>query len=417
MNGKALTVTIGADTSTTQVAQAIKDAWNASSRLDSENGATDATSNFGGQEFGEFAEVEASIDPDAASVVVLTARKAGVPFTVAATEATAGSGTATGASAQAATGPWHWNNGANWSGGSVPANDDILEFRDQSGDNVGFKYGLPNGSLEVTIRHWMSYTGQIGLPPINRDNGSKPYNEYRQRFVRLDDAGTGTNIAHRFGLGKDGTGSPLINLKHSTLKCSPKVFNTGVSQIQGVKALNICATANTSTLHILGQQSSVEWGTQDGSTSEWASVTQSAGDSRGITGITSAGTITLQGGTMLLGGASDTGQILVRGGTLRIEDQTTTITQLDIREPGIVEYVSTALIDGVSMSGGTFDASVDAGPFTITDVVWSLPKPKWRDPSKRITHTNPIQATFNPSDDMQFGLGDSDILYITTSPP
>src|SRR6185503_18181163 len=104
------------------------------------------------------------------------------------------------------------------------ANDDTVVLKDQSGPSVGFKYGLPNNSKEVTIEHWMSYTGQVGLPPINTENASKPYPEYRQTDVRLDDAGTGTNILHKFGLGKDGTGSPLINVHHKTLRCSPVVY-------------------------------------------------------------------------------------------------------------------------------------------------------------------------------------------------
>ena len=56
INGKDLVVTMGAsETTTAAAAAAFRDAWNATSRLDSE-GTTTATSNFGGQEFGEFAE-------------------------------------------------------------------------------------------------------------------------------------------------------------------------------------------------------------------------------------------------------------------------------------------------------------------------------------------------------------------------
>ncbi len=188
INGKDVIVTVGATgTSTANVAIAIKEAWESYTRLDGTS-TTDSTSNAGGQEFGEFAEASASV---AGSVVTIVANKAGRPFTLTVTEATAGTGTATGAVATTATGKNFWNDTDNWDGGAVPVNDDIVVFRDS---NVSCKYGLPNASLEVTLQVWMSFTGEIGLPRINDENGdpAKQYYEYRQRYVRLDDAGGGT---------------------------------------------------------------------------------------------------------------------------------------------------------------------------------------------------------------------------------
>ena len=237
VNGKDLVVTIGADTSTTQVATAIRDAWNATSRLDSE-GATDATSNFGGQECGEYAEATASIDPDAPSVVRITANRAGIPFTLSVTENTAGTGTAAEATAQAATGPWYWDNGDNWDGGAAPSNDDIVIFRDSA---VPTKYGLPNASKEVTLFVHQSFTGIIGLPEYNTENPSKPYKEYRQRYAKFDEAGSGSAVTHVFGIG-EGNGSPMINVwfATSTLTTSANVYGTGTPQPgMGPRALNI----------------------------------------------------------------------------------------------------------------------------------------------------------------------------------
>lgn len=407
INGKDLIVTIGSDTTTAQVAQAIRDAWNATSRLDSE-GATDATSNFGGQEAGEFAEAEASIDPDATSVVRITARRAGYPFTLTVTETTAGSGTATGATAQAATGKYHWDNGDNWSGGSVPTNDDTVVFKDTE---VSCLFGLPNGSLEVTLQVWMSFTGSIGLPAVNRWNQSSPYYEYRQRYVRLDDAGTGTNILHKFGIGKDGTGSPLINVKHSTLRCSVVVFNTGTPQISGSKALNICCTANTSSINILN--GSVDYSSQDSGTSAFLNVVQAGGDSRGVSGIhTTSAELKVQGGTALVGGGA-LSSTLVTGGSLRFENQTGTLALLVI-ESGTVEFASTCTITALNISGnGTFDARGDAGGFTVTDGdVYA--GGKFIDPYRRMTVGNLFNLHFEPSADLQFGASASTPIVIAT---
>ncbi len=398
INGKDLIYTVGTTgTSTTAIAAGIKEMFMSAVRLDGSSATNDGTSNGAGQLFGEFRELSASVS---GSVVTVIGNTAGKPFTMTATEVTVGSGTATRASSQAATGKGFWDNGDNWSGGSVPANNDIVVFKDSS---VSVKYGLPNASLEVTFQVWMSYTGEIGLPPTNRDDPSYPYYEYRQRYVRLDDAGAGTNIAHRFGIGTDGTGPTLINLKHSTLKCSPVVYNTGQVKVPdraGSKVLNLCCTDNTSTLNILN--GSVDFSSQDGSTSAFLTVIQSGGDSRGITAIhTSASTLTLFNGTMLIGGAGAITAVNVRGGTLRLESQTGTITGLSIYTGGTVDYASTATITGYFSFGGTFDARNSPG-FTITSAS-VYPGSKFYDPIQQMTVGTSYYLYFDPSPDLQFG--------------
>jgi len=397
INGKDLIVTVGATgTSTANVAIALKEAWMSATRSDG-TGTPDATSNAGGQEFGEFAEMTATVS---GSVVTLIANTAGNPITLTVTEATATTGTATLATPQAATGREFWSDADNWDSGTVPASDDIVVFRDS---DVSCRYGLPNGSLEVTIQQWMSYTGEIGLPEINRNDPRKPYHEYRQRYVRLDDAGAGTDIAHRFGLGKDGVGSTLINLKHSTLKCSPIVYNTGkplVSRV-GTKALNICCTANTSILKVVN--GSVDFSSQDGGTSAFVSFTQNAGDTRGVEAIyTSGAGVNVYGGYCVLGQAGAINIILVKGGTLRLEGQTGTIANVGLYSGGILEYVSTATITTLIVHMGTFDARGDSGGFTVgTGSMYA--GSKWHDPYQRMTVSGNFFLYFNPSPDLDFG--------------
>lgn len=399
INGKDLVITCGSTTTTTAtVATAIKEAWMSSTRLDGSSASSNATSNFGGQEFGEFREVTASVS---GSVVTLIGNEAGKPFTLTVTESTAGSGTATKATSTAATGKHHWDNGDNWTGGSAPANDDTVVFKDS---NVSCLYGLPNGSKEVTIQQWMSYTGEVGLPAINVDDASYPYYEYRQRYVRLDDAGTGSDIAHRFGLGKDGLGCALFNLKHSTVKCSPIVYNTAapLTGRVGTKAINICCTANTSTLNVLS--GSVDASSQDGGTSAFATIIVNGGDSRGVQCLKDSGELNIQGGSFLLGGTSDLLIIVVTGGSLRIEGLTpgTYIDHLSILG-GSVDYACSADINLLSAQKGTFDARSDSGSFALgTSSFLRLPC-KFLNPYDRIT--GDLNIKDDPSADWQFGVG------------
>ena len=129
INGKDLTITIGDGTTTAQVAASIRDAWNAPSRIDG-TGSNTNTSNVGGLEFGEFSEAQAVVYSTETSNVYIIGNVAGKPFTLSVVATTAGDGDATESTTQAATGPWHWDNADNWSGGAVPANDDVVVFKD-----------------------------------------------------------------------------------------------------------------------------------------------------------------------------------------------------------------------------------------------------------------------------------------------
>lgn len=236
-----LTVTLGTDTTTTsQVADALKRAINASTIDENKVGAEKRSA--AGQLLPEFRDVEAIIDPASSSVVLVRSKVAGVPFgTPSGGNMTVAEGSASGtivrASVQAATGPWHWNNAVNWSSNTLPVNGDTTVF---VGTTNGPKYGLPT-SLEATLNVHQSFVGTIGLAQLNTANGAT-YPEYRTRFVILDDTGSGTSITHLIGLG-DGAGSPLINVLHSYagtgLVVNAVVYNTGTPTIAGTKALNL----------------------------------------------------------------------------------------------------------------------------------------------------------------------------------
>lgn len=376
MNTKDLVLTLVGNEATTAVATALKEMWMAATRLDG-SGTTDATSNAGGQQFGEFSEVTATVS---GSVVTLIGNKPGVPFVVTVAE-TSATGTLTLATPQAATGPNFWNNADNWDTLTVPVNDDTFVL---CNCNVSIQHGLPNGSLEGAFEHWMSHTGEVGLPAINITDPAKPYHEYRQQFVRLDESGTGTDIAHSWGMG-DGAGSSLINVRHTGVKNSHIVYNTGQPHPsrRGTKALNLCATVNTSTLKILN--GSVEWGAQDGQTSAFVAVNQTAGDSRGVNGLHTAGAIVnCDGGTMLVGGSGAVALINVRGGTTRLEGQTGTISALDIYSGATAVYASSATMSSMTVFGaGTFDARPSLDTFTVSNGATVYAGGTYLDPHRR----------------------------------
>lgn len=171
---KALTVTIGSAFATTDVAAALSAAINAADATTGLVGTE--TRNVGGQEIPEFADISASV---LGSVVTLTGVLAGQPFTVAASESTAGTGTATAATVTAATGPNHADNAANYDTGALPANNDVLYF--DQGD-VDCLYGLGyfrTNTLALDLIISNDWTGRLGLPAVNESGG---YDEYRQRY-------------------------------------------------------------------------------------------------------------------------------------------------------------------------------------------------------------------------------------------
>jgi hypothetical protein len=362
-----ITFTCGADTTTTaQVASVIRNMINATSIDNNLVGAETRTA--AGQLVGEFRDVEAVIDPANTSKVLVRSRVAGVPFfavggsTLTVAESTAGSGTLTAASVQAATGPWHWNNAKNWSDNTAPVNDDTAVFQATAN---GPKYGLPNGSLEVTLNVYQDFTGDIGLPFKN----ALGYSEYRQRYVRLDDAGSGTNIQHRFGLESTrGAGSPRIHVKHTAVACTTYVYATG-TPASGEYALNLCCGHASSVLSVL--KGSVNASSQDGQTAAYAVLNVGhSGNPASDTNVTAlaniSGALEVSGGTVLVGSSNAMAAYVQRGGTVRFQNQTGTITAFT-GTGGTTQWASTATITAMELDGGTFDASYDTNSsFTIT---------------------------------------------------
>lgn len=378
INNKALVITIGAAPTLATVAADIANAWNASSRLDG-TGATGSTSNFGGGEYGEFLEMIAA--SNGVDTVTLTGATAGKPVTLSIAETL--TGTATLATVQSATGPNHFDNAKNWDTGSVPVDLDSSIYRNSS---VDCKYGLPNGTLSIQVIHYNSMTGNIGLFPINADNPSKPYPEYRARHVLLDDhAGGSTGLAHQFGIG-DGAGSKLINVACSCAAANPNdvnysatVYSTGQATVAGVAPLNLSinlAVPLAAQINILA--GTVRTGRQFGVGCNVPTI------NIGSPGAASAAVVSLENytGTSFLlnmyGGnvnQSDDGSVSIsRGGTWNIRGGNLVIE--DMRDAGgnnfvvtnanVIYNASRTIASLSAGSAGVFDLSQGTKAVTIT---------------------------------------------------
>jgi hypothetical protein len=222
INGKDWVVTMGTgvvDAAT--AATTFKEAWNG------ETATYAYTVNFDVADAGEFDELTATVS---SAVVTLTADTAGKPVTLSQGDVdigtTAGNGTATlDAELIAATGKNHWDNADNWSGDTVPVNNDDVVFEDGT---VSCLYGLDTGIDPNTIVIKQNYTGTIGLPRTNADNENLPYSEYRDTYLKFtDDSGYCDSL--KIGDG-DGAGSSRIKIDLNDLQLtSTTVRNSGRS--------------------------------------------------------------------------------------------------------------------------------------------------------------------------------------------
>lgn len=175
IGNKDLRITVGTAVTVTDVAAEIAASINATS-TSSPTPSAGYSRNIGGQEIPEFQEVVATAS---LGVVTVTAVNPGIPFTITASETTAGSGTVTAATPTAATGPNWLSNPDNYAGGALPVDNDVLYF--DSGD-VDCLYDLGyfrTNAIDLDIYISNDWTGQLGLPPTNASGG---YPEYRQRY-------------------------------------------------------------------------------------------------------------------------------------------------------------------------------------------------------------------------------------------
>ena len=273
INGKSIVLTIKTDTSTANVATAIKEIWNGDTQ--SGTGAHISTPTFadgGGNIIPEFREVTASVS---GSVVTLTADTAGKPFVLTVTETTAGSGTASEATATAATGKHFFNDTDNWSGSTVPVDSDTVVF---DNSDIDCLYAIDQNAVSPEItKIYQSYTGRIGLPEINVDDTAYPYREYRDRFLKLNASGDSVTNDIDIGIGS-GRGSQRINMDLHSGTNLVTVHNSGSRELSNIPPVNLKGGGASSQLTIV--KGDVGIALIDGDTTTFTTVRMGYRDNR-----------------------------------------------------------------------------------------------------------------------------------------
>ncbi len=321
INGKSVTYTADAGTSVAEITAGLVAAFAASTEP-------------------EFQEITAT---DSTTLVTLTARTAGVPFTQ--TSSASGAATLTTATTVASAGPNHWGTAANWSAATVPVDTDSIII---GAGNVDILYDLDQSGIDlVALTIHAAYTGKIGLKDYNTS-----YREYRATYLML---ATATTV--HVGLG-DGPGSSLIRLHTGATAATINVYRLASADQQGLPALQLQGSHAANVLNAYSGTIGLAVGPSE--TAQFPTIRAGYETSRSSdvqlfcgTGCTLGGTITQSGGivdatTAVTTWTMDGGEATLRGsatiGTLTIDGgvmiyrSSGTITAANVGSEGILDF-------------------------------------------------------------------------------
>jgi len=389
INGKDLTVTVGSLVTAAQVATSIKQAWEGEAF-------TDATASCvpsgGGVTIPEHSEYTATVS---GAVVTLTADAGGIPHTISATESTAGDGTATAANTIAATGPYHFTNADNWSGGSVPVAGDDVVF-DAGSTDCRFGLAALTGETLASVTVDSRYTGRIGNSRL-QTNAVGSYAEYRGEYLA---AGI-TSLA--IGRGS-GLGSPLVKIDGEAVQSTVVVESTGTSGERGAAAVRWKGTHAANAVNVLS--GTVDIAPEAGETATVATLRIGSDGAGGPTVRCGAGTSLTT--AMLYSGEMETRAGLATlnqyGGESRLNAGN--VTTLDL-EGGTCRYLGTGTITTISevAPGATLDFSRDPRGRTVTNAVPVYRGATILDPAKTVAWSGGIVPTGCGLEDVTLRLG------------
>ena len=352
INGK--TVSTSAAGSANATAAALVTAWNASTEP-------------------ELAEVTAS---GSTSPLTLTGDTAGIPFTV--TSAVSG-GTGTIGSPStttSATGPNHFDNADNWTGGSVPTTGDSVYIEQSS---VSIKYGLAQSGVTLALLSiTSSFTGDIGLPALNQ-TGSSNYQEYRATYLAI--GATALNIGDG-----PGQGSGRLKIDLGSVQSTVNIRNTSSGSETNLEAVQLKGTHASNVVNVT--KGSVAIAGYGGDVSTVATLTvgfvsSPSTDSRVRCGAgVTLTTLQMSGGEVELNSGLTT--VTMTTGTLTLNaGNVTTLTA----DGGTVYYAGTGTITTANLSEATLDFSRDMRGRTVTNS--NLYRGAgWNDPFGTVTKTN-----------------------------
>lgn len=332
-------ITVGANTTTANVATTIQQALSGTTLTDTTASCTIPVADGGAGLIPQFSEFTATVN---SSVVSLTGNGsnppalAGKPFTVTVTETTAGTGTATGATATTPTSQFHADQADNWSANGAPANGDTIVFDSGS---VDVRWGLGIAIQPAIINVFKTYTGNIGLPEINTDNSSKPYRDYRTTYLTLTDNSSTTVINGELG---NGQGGGRRKIDSGACDTTLNLYGRGTSVDTGMPQW-LWKGSGTNTVNNVGGD---------------LGIAILAGETATVDTIVTGSGASSQASTICGTGCTQT-TVTLNGGNQQTNSAVTTATQ----NAGTWEHFS-GTVTALTQNGGTFWVN---GACTITD--------------------------------------------------
>lgn len=384
INGAELSVTLGTGAGTTAVATALSNAINAST--ETANLQSDETRTSGGQQIPEFTEVVASVS---GSVVTVTSRVAGVPFTLAKDDSGSTSGTLTLNTTQDATGSEHWDNTANWSGGAVPVNSDDVVIDGRAASSI--RYGIDQNAVtlsSLTITRGFASPLQIGNAQV-RETTAGDYAEYREDELKI--SATNVNI----GSGS-GTMSGLIRLNFGSAATTVIVYATGSRDEDNVPAINLVGTNASNAIYTMP-------GTDVGiAFFDNQAATVATLETSGRTYVGDGGSLTtvdVNAGSYTSLSACTT--LSISGGV--VDQVEGAVTTANVYRDGELVYRSTGTVTTMTVAGTL--TCPDPRGRTITNELNLLPGAKVSDPFGSLTLSNGFTVDTGKLDDVDIDFG------------
>jgi len=329
---------------------------------------------------GRFQEIAWTVS---GAVITATAQTAGTPFTLAASSS--GGATLTRAAVTANSSPNDAGNAQNWNRNGqqqLPQNGDAVIVQN-SAVSLLWNLGTLASVQFASYTRWQSFTGQIGLPPVNK-NG---YVEYRPQYLQFAGPPGGT-LTMNLGPGQTGNGPSLERYNVGTQQTTLNLLGSGTASLDyavyflGSNVFNVlnvyAASIGVATLP--GETASIQTATVlNGATATFGA------------GCTFSGTLTLNNSGAVLFDAPNTiyaqqsSQVVVEssGGL-----QYPTVTAIS---GSTITWLSDGNISTLTLqTGATFDKSQDARPIVVTSSNQDGDSTVSKDPWSAITWTNPI---------------------------
>lgn len=350
INGKSVTYTSGTSCTVAEIVTGLQAAFAASTEP-------------------EFQEITAT---DSATVVTLTAKTPGVPFT--SSSSATNTATLITAVATASAGPNHWGTAANWSGGAVPVDADSVIIPPGS---PAILYDLDQSSINLA-----SLT-IVADAPIGNPDYNSTYREYRTTFLAFAEC-TVVNIDSGAGFIRLHVGDAGASTVNVYKMGSPTETGLPALQLQGSNASHVLNAYSGTIGLAIGAGESAQFPTIRAGyeTSQTSDVQILAGS-----GCTLGGTITQSGGVVDVTTAVTTWSMSGGEGTIRGSG---TVGTLNL-DAGTFTYRSSGTTTTANVgSDGTLDFSRSQLARTVTNCVASG-NAIILDPNKTVTWTNGIK--------------------------